>query len=56
MPKRMNRTNPAPPTATNPEWFRLAVLALPRLIYSLDLTVLIGAGGFGFASVADIRL
>ena len=36
----MNRTNPEIPRATNREWFGLAVLALPCLLYSMDLTVL----------------
>ena len=36
----MNSTNPATPKATNREWFGLAVLALPCMLYSMDLTVL----------------
>jgi MFS transporter, DHA2 family, multidrug resistance protein len=36
----MNSTNPETPKATSREWFGLAVLALPCLIYSMDLTVL----------------
>ncbi|HEV8644359.1 MAG TPA: MFS transporter [Burkholderiales bacterium] len=36
----MNSTNPETPKATSREWFGLAVLALPCLLYSMDLTVL----------------
>jgi DHA2 family multidrug resistance protein-like MFS transporter len=36
----MNSTNSETPKATNREWFGLAVLALPCLLYSMDLTVL----------------
>ena len=37
----MSSTNPEPPPkATSREWFGLAVLALPCLLYSMDLTVL----------------
>ena len=36
----MNRTNSEPRRATSREWFGLAVLALPCLLYSMDLTVL----------------
>ena len=33
-------TTAAPPRATTREWVALAVLALPCLLYSMDLTVL----------------
>ena len=36
----MPGTNPEPTKATNREWCGLAVLALPCLLYSMDLTVL----------------
>lgn len=36
----MNTTNPEIPKATRREWVGLAVLALPCLLYSMDLTVL----------------
>src|SRR5690606_8215713 len=39
---RITMTAPAiPPRATRREWIGLAVLALPCLLYSMDLTVLI---------------
>ena len=36
----MNSTNPETTKATNREWFGLMALALPCLLYSMDLTVL----------------
>jgi MFS transporter, DHA2 family, multidrug resistance protein len=36
----MTSLNPQPAKATNREWFGLAVLALPCMLYSMDLTVL----------------
>src|SRR5262245_48303216 len=36
----MTTTNPESPKATKREWIGLAVLALPCLLYSMDLTVL----------------
>jgi DHA2 family multidrug resistance protein-like MFS transporter len=36
----MSTTNPEPPKATSREWVGLVVLALPCLLYSMDLTVL----------------